>query len=57
VRLPDSVKKVQVRTRGMDRIISPVGHRRDECFMNGPPASEDLLVQRASQTQAEREAP
>jgi len=25
VRLPEGVKKAQVRTRGMDRIISPVG--------------------------------
>jgi len=25
-RLPDGVKNVQVRARGLDRIISPVGH-------------------------------
>lgn len=55
-RLPESVKKVQVRIRGMDRIISPVGHRWDELFLSGPQASEDFLVERASQTQAEREA-
>jgi antitoxin VapB len=28
-RLPEGVKKVQVRARGMDRIISPVGHTWD----------------------------
>jgi antitoxin VapB len=55
-RLPDSVKKVQVRARGMDRIISPVGHSWDEFFLNGPQVSEDFLAERASQTQAEREA-
>lgn len=32
VRLPEGVKKVQVRARGMDRIISPVGHTWDEFF-------------------------
>lgn len=36
-RLPEGVKKVQVRARGMDRIISPVGHTWDAFFMNGPP--------------------
>jgi antitoxin VapB len=56
VRLPDSVKKVQVRARGVDRIISPVGHTWDEFFLNGPQASEDFMAERAPQQQAEREA-
>lgn len=56
VRLPEGVKKVQVRARGVDRIISPVGHTWDEFFLNGPQASEDFLAERASQDQAEREA-
>ena len=56
VRLPEGVKKVQVRTRGVDRIISPVGHTWDEFFLNGPKASDDFLVERASQQQSEREA-
>jgi antitoxin VapB len=56
VRLPEGVKKVQVRARGVDRIISPVGRTWDEFFLNGPQASEDFLVERASQDQAEREA-
>lgn len=55
VRLPDSVKKVQVRARGVDRIISPVGHTWDEFFLNGPQASEDFMAERAPQQQAERE--
>jgi antitoxin VapB len=55
VRLPEGVKKVQVRTRGVDRIISPVGHTWDEFFLNGPQASEDFMAERASQQQAERE--
>lgn len=56
VRLPEGVKKVQVRARGMDRIISPVGHTWDEFFMNGPQASDDFMADRALQEQAEREA-
>ncbi len=56
VRLPEGVKKVQVRARGVDRIISPVGHTWDEFFLNGPPASEDFMSERAAQRQAEREA-
>jgi antitoxin VapB len=56
VRLPESVKKVQVRARGVDRIISPVGHTWDEFFLNGPKASEDFMSERATQHQAEREA-
>jgi antitoxin VapB len=56
VRLPEGAKKVQVRARGVDRIISPVGRTWDEFFLNGPQASEDFMAGRASQQQAEREA-
>ncbi|MCX7211321.1 MAG: type II toxin-antitoxin system VapB family antitoxin [Burkholderiales bacterium] len=56
VRLPEGVKKVQVRARGVDRIISPVGHTWDEFFLNGPKASEDFMSERAPQHQSEREA-
>lgn len=56
VRLPDGVKKVLVRARGVDRIISPVGHTWDEFFLNGPQASEDFMAERAPQQQPEREA-
>lgn len=56
LRLPEGVKKVQVRSRGVDRIISPVGHSWDEFFLKGPVASEDFMDRRASQQQAEREA-
>ena len=56
VRLPEGVKKVQVRARGVDRIISPVGHTWDEFFLNGPKASEDFMSERATQHQSERDA-
>jgi antitoxin VapB len=56
VRLPEGVKKVHVRARGVDRVISPEGHTWDEFFLSGPTASEDFMVERAPQQQAEREA-
>ena len=56
VRLPEGVKKVQVRARGLDRIISPVGHTWDEFFLRGPKASDDFMDERADQRQADREA-
>ncbi len=56
VRLPEGVKKVQVRARGVDRIISPVGRTWDEFFLNVPRVSDDFVAERASQQQAERES-
>ncbi len=55
MRLPEGVKKVQVRARGVERIISPVGHTWDEFFSSGPHASEDFMAERATRQQAERE--
>lgn len=55
VRLPEGVKKVEVRARGQDRIISPVGHTWDEFFLRGPRASDDFMAERDTQQQAERE--
>lgn len=54
-RLPEGVKKVQVRARGMDRIISPIGHTWDAFFLTGPQASDDFMAERAAQEQMERE--
>lgn len=56
VRLPDGVKKVQVRAWGVDRIISPVGHTWDEFFRDGPQTTEDFMDERGSQHQADRES-
>ena len=56
VRLPEGVRKVRVRARGVDRIISPVGQTWDEFFLNGPRASDDFMAERAGQQQGEREA-
>ena len=56
VRLPEGVKKVQVRARGVERIISPVGRTWDEFFLNGPLPSEDFMAERAPQEQPDRDA-
>ncbi len=56
LRLPENVKKVDVRAVGNERIISPVGQKWDSFFLNGPVVSDDLMLERASQEQPEREA-
>jgi antitoxin VapB len=56
LRLPDGVKRVQVRALGSDRIISPLDQTWDSFFLNGPKASEDFMVERAGQVQSERES-
>ncbi len=55
-RFPDGVKKVEVRARGSERIISPVGQTWDSFFLGGGTVTEDFLPKRAAQTQSEREA-
>lgn len=54
-RFPEGVKRVQVRVRGVERIIAPVGHTWDEFFVNGPKASDDFMTDRPAQDQSERE--
>jgi antitoxin VapB len=56
LRLPDSVKEVEVRACGQERIIAPVGRSWDSFFLDGPLASDDFLAERASQEQADRDA-
>lgn len=56
LRLPDSVKRVDVRARGLERIIAPVGQTWDSFFLDGPQVADDFLQERASQSQPERES-
>jgi len=56
LRLPEGVRKVRVRARGNERIISPVGQTWDSFFLDGPTLSDDFMAERASQLQPEREA-
>ena len=60
VRLPEGVHKVDIRARGNERIIAPVGQTWDSFFLGGagssvsPQVSDDFLPERASQNQSER---
>ncbi len=56
LRLPEGVRKVEIRARGNERIISPLGQTWDSFFLDGPVVSGDFLPERATQTQTERES-
>ena len=47
--------KVEVRARGNERIITPLGQTWDYFFIGGSPVSDDFLNERTSQNQAKRE--
>lgn len=55
LRLPEQIKRVDVRARGCERIIAPVGQTWDSFFLDGPQAADDFLEARASQEQPDRE--
>lgn len=55
-RFPESVKKVDVRIVGRERVITPVDALWDSFFLASQTASEDFMSERADQQQAEREA-
>jgi antitoxin VapB len=54
-RLPDEVKRVIVRIRGRERIITPIEHTWDTFFLNGPLVTDDFLNERGVQIPVERE--
>jgi len=56
VRLPDGIHKVEIRARGHERIITPLGQTWDSFFLSGPTVSDDFMSERASQAQSGREA-
>ena len=56
LRLPDYVKRVDVRACGIERIITPLGQTWDSFFVAATQAADDFLETRASQDQPEREA-
>ncbi|MEY3144764.1 MAG: hypothetical protein RL342_435 [Pseudomonadota bacterium] len=56
VRLPEGVQKVEIRAKGKERIIAPLGQAWDSFFLGGPTVSDDFLPERATQHQSEREA-
>ncbi|WP_431273659.1 type II toxin-antitoxin system VapB family antitoxin [Variovorax ureilyticus] len=56
VRLPEGMHKVEVRVRGNELIIAPLGQTWDSFFLDGPRISDDFLPERANPHQSEREA-
>lgn len=56
VRLPEGVQKVDIRVKGKERIIAPIGQTWDSFFLDGPKVSDDFLSERAKQHQPAREA-
>jgi len=56
VRFPEGVQKVEIRVKGKERIIAPLGQTWDSFFLGGPIVSDDFLPERAPQHQPEREA-
>ncbi|HEY6898357.1 MAG TPA: type II toxin-antitoxin system VapB family antitoxin [Rhodocyclaceae bacterium] len=55
-RFPDTVKKVDVRIVGQERIIAPAEAVWDSFFLGQNQATDDFMAERATQQQAEREA-
>lgn len=56
LRLPNDVKRVDVRARGNERIIAPLNHSWDSFFQSDLRPSDDFMSERASQDQPERES-
>ena len=56
MRFPESVKKVNVRAIGKERIISPLVNTWDSFFMATEGITDDFMPERAEQTQQERES-
>ena len=56
MRFPETVKKVNVRVVGLERIIGPAESTWDSFFLGAASVSDDFMVERASQQQAERES-
>ena len=56
VRFPEGVHRVEIRVKGQERIIAPIGQSWDSFFLDGPRVSDDFMSERASQEQPEREA-
>jgi antitoxin VapB len=54
-RLPDEVKKVVVRIRGRERIITPLENTWDNFFLNGPTVTDEFMIDRGVQKPVNRE--
>jgi antitoxin VapB len=55
VAFPEDVHQVEIVKLGHSRLISPVGRRWDDLFLDGPRASEDFMSERQQPEAEERE--
>ena len=55
VAFPAGVHQIEIIRLGNSRLITPVGRRWDEFFVNGPRVSEDFMSERDQPSAAERE--
>lgn len=55
VRLLEGVPRVEVRVRGDESTITPLGQTWDSFFRDGPAVSDDFLAERTDQIQPGRE--
>ena len=55
MRFPDSVKRVEVRAAGQERIIAPADSAWNSFFQGPMTVTEDFMIERPIQSQAERE--
>ena len=56
MRFPATVKKVQVRALGADRIVTPANAAWDSFFSDGLAVTPDFMAERAHQNQKSRES-
>ncbi len=55
VAFPAGVREVEIIKLGRARLLTPVGRRWDDFFLNGPTVSEDFMSERAQPPTEERE--
>jgi antitoxin VapB len=55
VAFPEGVRQVEVIRLGNSRLITPVGRRWDEFFINGPQVSDDFMTEREQPSAEERD--
>ena len=56
MRFAESVKKVEIRAVGLERVIAPVEASWDSFFLGAATVTDDFLAERASQEQPGRES-
>lgn len=56
MRLPNDIKRVDVRARGNERIIAPLNQSWDSFFKDGLQTTDDFMAERSSQEQMPRES-